>query len=111
MNVDFDYLKDLFKQDPEEFERQTREMIDETIDQIDDENIRRRLRGIQFTLDHKLSKCKDPIVRYNEMIRLFWQQFTQFHIALTSPSSIHDQQHTAKVYKFENTASPKKDAC
>jgi len=60
---DFDSLSGLYKTDPEQFQTVTRQMIEDYIASIPDETSRRKCAGIQFKLDHELSKYQDPLAR------------------------------------------------
>jgi len=95
-----DELAELYKTDPEEFERITRAEIDRIIEGADPE-YRNRLRGLQFTIDTKLSKCKDPVARLNKMIELFWAGLDEFNIALDGQLPLDPKEDSAKVLHFE----------
>lgn|GEM_PF-2455801 len=82
-SFDFDQLADLYKSDPERFQKIARQMIEDYIASIPDEISRKKCAGLQFKLDHELSKYHDPIARMNKMIEIFWQGVYQFHGALT----------------------------
>lgn len=61
----FDELKKLHEENPEEFERARREMLDKEFVRIADGNPKRlrRLRGLQWLLDNDLRKYKNPVAR------------------------------------------------
>ncbi len=77
----------LYQSDPAEFERQVREKIDEII-QNADPKYRKRLQGLQFTIDCTLKKYKDPVARMNKMVELFWEGFLKFRDAHNALSDL-----------------------
>jgi hypothetical protein len=79
---DFETLSGLYKTDPDQFQVTTRQMIDDYIASIPDEVSRKKCAGIQFKLDHELSKYHDPLARMNKMVEIFWQGVYQLHNAL-----------------------------
>ncbi len=87
---DFETLSGLYKTDPEQFQKTTRQMIEDYITSIPDEVSRKRCAGIQFKLDHELSKYHDPIARMNKMIEIFWEGVHQLHNALNGTIEIKE---------------------
>ena len=81
-NLDFDFLKELYQEDPEQFYEYTRNAIDTFIASLPEDR-QRRARGIQWRLDMELRKYKDPVARMNRMVELFWQQVGEFQRVLT----------------------------
>lgn len=77
MDFDFDYLKNLYIENPLEFERVTREMIEEVIQTLDEAD-QVILRAKQWRLEQELGKSKDPLERMNQMVALFWIQVAEF---------------------------------
>ena len=46
---------------------------------------RQRAYGMQFIIEMRLRKYKDPVVRLNKMVEIFWEQFGLFHDILQDP--------------------------
>lgn len=76
-NFDFDFLKELYQEDPEQFHEYTRNAINTFIDSLPEDR-QRRAKGTQWKLDMELRKYKDPVARMNRMVELFWQQVGEF---------------------------------
>jgi len=74
---EFEEMCDLYKTDPEAFERKVRGDIERVICDADPQ-YRDRLRGMQFEIDAKLGKYKDPVARFNKMVELFWDGVNKF---------------------------------
>jgi hypothetical protein len=81
-NFDFDFLKELYQEDPQRFHEYTRNVINTFIDSLPEDR-QRRAKGIQWKLDMGLRKYKDPVARMNRMVELFWQQVGEFQQILT----------------------------
>jgi len=73
----FDYLKDLYINDPEEFKKVTDAMINDTIDALPLER-QQKTRAKQWRLTQELSKYKDPIARLNRFVVIFWEGVREF---------------------------------
>jgi len=41
---------------------------------------------MQFIIEMRLRKYKDPVVRMNKMVEIFWEQFGLFHVILQDPA-------------------------
>jgi len=65
-------------------------MIEDYIASIPDEISRKKCAGIQFRLDHELSKYHDPIARMNKMVEIFWKGVYEFNHALKGTIEIKD---------------------
>ena len=83
-------LTGLYQKDPEEFERQSQELIRQTIERFPEEN-RRRAYGLQFQIDAALRHCKDPISRMNKMVEIFWEQFLKFQKTVCDPLKVIEE--------------------
>ncbi|WP_305045751.1 DUF3135 domain-containing protein [Geoalkalibacter sp.] len=96
----FEGLSSLYQEDPEKFEEQRRLLIAQTIESFPEE-CRQRAYGLQFTIDCRLRKYKDPIMRMNKMVEIFWQQFAQFQETINDPEKImlerRAARHNAKI--------------
>ena len=74
-NIDFDDLSELFKTDPEKFERVRREKIEQMI-QSASESSQRRLKGLQFQIDAKREIYKHkPFVSCMEISKMMHSSF------------------------------------
>ena len=79
-----DQLTGLYQKDPQEFEKMRTLLIEETI-QAFPARRRQRAYGMQFIINTHLRKYKDPVVRMNKMVEIFWEQFGLFHDILQDP--------------------------
>ncbi|BCR03231.1 hypothetical protein DESUT3_03000 [Desulfuromonas versatilis] len=80
-------LAGLYQRDPAAFEVAARELIRATIEEFPPEH-RERAYGIQFQLDARLSRYRDPLVRMNVMVEIFWEQFAEFRRVLNDPLGV-----------------------
>jgi hypothetical protein len=83
-------LSGLYEKDPEEFERQSQELIRRTIESFPEKH-RRRAYGLQFQIDAALSHYKDPVSRMNKMVEIFWEQFLKFQEAVCDPLKVIEE--------------------
>jgi len=72
-SLSYDYLSKLYKDDPKEFERHTRAMIEAQI-QNAPPYLQLKLRALQSELLAELSHYKHPVARMNRMVELFWEK-------------------------------------
>ena len=109
MTLDFETLRAILREDPEEFDRVTRAEIDKLINSAPD-NMQQRLRGMQFIIDTKLNMTNSPVQRYNLMVEMFWDGFIKFRDVV---NGIHEQANPGKVLQFrcvnENSRLDKED--
>jgi hypothetical protein len=77
-------LTGLYQKDPEEFEKIRTLLIEQTIQAFPARH-RQRAYGMQFIIEMRLKKYKDPVVRMNKMVEIFWEQFGLFHDVLQDP--------------------------
>ncbi len=79
-----DDLTGLYQKDPQEFEKMRTLLIEQTIQAFPARH-RQRAYGMQFIIEMRLRKYKDPVVRMNKMVEIFWEQFGLFHDILQDP--------------------------
>jgi len=77
-------LTGLYQKDPHEFEKMRTLLIEQTIAAFPTRH-RQRAYGLQFVIDMRLNKYKNPVVRMNKMVEIFWQQFCLFQDVLRDP--------------------------
>ena len=80
-------LSSVYKEDPQEFEERRKQIIEQTINSFPEE-YRQRAKGLQFTIDCQLRRYKDPIMRMNKMVEIFWEHFALFQETITDPEKI-----------------------
>ncbi len=80
----FDRLSNLYRKDPEEFERVSKNLIREALEEMPEES-RARGYGLQLRIDQRLCHFKDPVARMNEMVVIFWEHFRKFQDVLNDP--------------------------
>jgi len=77
MKYDFDYLKNLYIEDPEQFKKITDNIIADAINgaRTKDKDV---LRAKQWRLEHELNKIENPIERMNRFVTIFWKGVNEF---------------------------------
>jgi hypothetical protein len=80
-------LTGLYQKNPGEFEELRKTLIERTIEEFPAEH-RKRAHGLQFRIESRLRKYKDPVVRMNKMVEIFWEQFGLFHDVLQNPTKV-----------------------
>lgn len=78
-------LSGLYQKDPWQFEEKRKLLIKQTIESLPAER-RRCAYGLQFKIESKLAKYKDPVSRMNKMVEIFWEHFQQFHEVINDPA-------------------------
>lgn len=68
---DFDDMVRMYEEDPEGFEAEAREAIEDFISNVPEE-CQQRLRQLQWEIDGEMRQYKDPIARMNAMVAMFW---------------------------------------
>lgn len=74
----------LYQKDPEAFEKKRADMIHQMLEEMP-EAYRQRAYGMQFQLEMRLRRYRNPVVRMNAMIAIFWEQFDEFNCVLNDP--------------------------
>lgn len=77
-------IEALFSLKGEEFEKARKELIDREIERIGlgyPEQVA-RLKSKQWALDHKLDRIKNPVVRFEKMQDIFWEELEKFNNTL-----------------------------
>ena len=80
-------LSGLYQKNPDKFEELRKQLITQTIEKFPAKH-RKRAHGLQFKIESRLRKYKDPIVRMNKMVEIFWEQFGLFHEVLQDPARV-----------------------
>ncbi|MFC3121690.1 DUF3135 domain-containing protein [Agaribacter flavus] len=113
--LDFDYLSDLAKNDPEKFEEVRQSEIEKVFKRASPHS-QRRLRGLQFQIDAKRAANKDaPFAAYMQISKMMHESFDnmRYHLnkltgnkgynqqfADSACQNQYDQGNGAKVLKF-----------
>jgi len=84
---DFDDMVRMYREDPEGFEREQREVIEDFIESLPNEDCKHKARQFQFRIDRELRPFKDPVARMNKMVELFWEGFKEFQHVLQACST------------------------
>jgi hypothetical protein len=95
-------LAELYRRDQRQFEEERERLIIETIEGFNAEH-RKRAYGLQFKIDCQLRPYRDPVMRMNKMVEIFWQGVYSFQEALNNPAeqiSQRQQQPAAKILAF-----------
>lgn len=93
---DFEDLRTLASNNPEEFDRICRAEINRVIDSAP-EDIQQRLKGMQFIIDTKLNMTNGAVQRYNLMVEMFWEGFLKFKDAV---NGTYEKLEPGRVIKF-----------
>ncbi len=100
----FERLQGLYQLDPEEFNRLSAALIREEVNNVPEE-FKAQAYGIQRRVEQQLKKYKDPILRMNAMVEIFWQQFHEFQAVLNDPRDVLENKRrrgiSAKVIPFK----------
>ena len=80
-------LTGLYQKNPDRFEELRKQLITQTIEKFPAEH-RKRAHGMQFMIESRLRKYKDPVVRMNKMVEIFWEQFGLFQDVLEDPARV-----------------------
>lgn len=97
----------LFQQDPAAFEARRQELLQAAIAEYPHQ-WQSRARGLQFVIDAKLDRCRDPVSRFNCMVALFWEGVLQFQEVLQHPEQAlqaRNQKSPAKVLELRRPGS------
>ena len=70
-DFDFEYWADLAENDPEEFERQRKMIIDEIISSCPKESLK-RMQGIQWQIDQIRDTSKNPMSACIKISQMMW---------------------------------------
>ncbi len=97
----------LYQKDPEAFEKMRADIIHQMLEDFPEE-YRKRAYGMQFQIEMRLRRYKDPVARMNMMIAMFWEQFDEFNSVLNDPERfIADREarhrESAKILSMKNT--------
>lgn len=76
--VDFDYLMNLAKNDPEGFKVKREEMIEEYINSVPPKQ-QHRLRCVQWRIDQARAKAKSPLGACMAITEMMWDSFEQLN--------------------------------
>jgi len=91
-----DRLSGLIDVDPQQFEKESRAVIEQTIAGFP-EHHQLRARGLQFKIDTALARCSDPLSRMNRMVEIFWEHFRQFHDVLHDPEKVLNERKSLRA--------------
>lgn len=95
-NSIFERLAGLYQENPEEFERLSKNLIAEALEEMPEE-YRAQAYGLQLRIEQRLCHFKDPVARMNEMVVIFWDQFRKFQEVLNDPQSVAAVGRTGKT--------------
>jgi len=98
----FDDLIDLLEKSPEDFEEYRKAYINKQIERICGDCPERleRCKKFQWRLEQELRKYKDPLARYNAMIKMFWDQFSEFQQAVNLQQITAEAKQNADILQF-----------
>jgi hypothetical protein len=71
MKYDFDYLMNLYQEDPDRFDEAITSMKEDFINSLPEAK-REIYRAKQWRIERELEKIKNPLERMNRMVSIFW---------------------------------------
>jgi hypothetical protein len=92
----FERLAGLYQENPEEFERLSKKLIAEALEELPEE-YRVQAHGLQLRIEQRLCRFRDPVARMNEMVVIFWDQFRKFQEVLNDPKGVADLKISGKT--------------
>lgn len=96
-------LQGLYQTDPDRFEKLRSELIRQTVESFPAGHKEQAYR-LQFQLDARLRKYKDPVARMNKMVEIFWHQVWQFRDVLQNPdrtiSALEEKKKETTIIPF-----------
>lgn len=98
----YERLSRLYRTDPQQFEEERRRLIRETIETFGYDH-QRKAYGLQFRIDSQLRRYRDPVMRMNKMVEIFWKGVYEFQEVMSDPDqylSRRQQQARARVLPF-----------
>ena len=97
----FERLCRMYREDPQQFEEERLRLISETIESFAGEH-RQKAYGLQFRIDCQLRRYKDPVMRMNRMVEIFWEGVYDFQEAMNDPDGYRSRRENAgpKVLPF-----------
>ncbi len=81
LNVNFDYWKKLYEEDPDKFEQERKAIIDETISAAP-KNRQHRLKQLQWRIDMERKRCKTPLKSLIKIDDMMMESFFKLNDAL-----------------------------
>lgn len=86
MSTKFDFLSNLYKENPQAFAEYHREVLEEFFNSLPEER-QVKARQLQWKLDNELRKYKDPVARMNRMVEIFWEGVDNFRDVLNATTN------------------------
>lgn len=106
----FGRLAGLYQENPAEFERLSKNLIAKALEEMPEE-YRAQAYGLQLRIEQRLCRFKDPVARMNEMVVIFWDQFSKFQEILNDPKSAVDAARAGKTPVKVISLDRRRDRC
>jgi hypothetical protein len=87
-------LCELYRHNPQQFENERLRLITDTIEGFDARH-RKKAYGMQFKIDCQLRSYRDPVMRMNKMVEIFWKGVFEFKQTLENPDYLSRQQQSS----------------
>ena len=110
---DFDYWKDLYEQDPENFEKNRTKLMEALVESTPEER-RHRAEGLLFRIDAVRRNMNTPMKNCIEISNMMWGSFYKLNDALHDISSVakggskisdtnnnNSEEHNADILEFK----------
>lgn len=82
-DFNFEYWSKLFKDNPEEFNRQRDALIESEVTRLcDNEDKRKQVIAKVYNVNIRLDRIRNPTERFNRLQVMFWQQFGEFQSSM-----------------------------
>ena len=79
--MDFDFMADLYKEDPEKFEQERKRLVERAIAKAP-ERYRDRLTKMQWRIDMERKRCKTPLKSCIVLNDMMWESFHKLNNVL-----------------------------
>ncbi|MCR9279681.1 MAG: DUF3135 domain-containing protein [Pseudomonadaceae bacterium] len=84
---EFDVLVDMARNDPERLEALRQSMVQSVIESSSDENMRRRLAGVQFRVDAVRRRATTPLSACIQISEMMCQSLAELHRSMVAPET------------------------
>ncbi len=111
---DFQFWADLAQKDPDAFEKQRKQTIDQYLSSIEDKALQARLSKLQWRVDMERKKSKNPMDTTVRIYDMMWASVSKNYDVLqelsdmTSKNTVQPKKPTTKapVLKFVKKTNP-----
>lgn len=84
---EFDVLVDLARNDPERLESMRRDLVQQVIDSSSNDDMRRRLAGVQFRVDAERERAGTPLAACIRISEMMCESLAELHRSMVAPET------------------------